>query len=264
MQRRVAGPVAGLILLLCSNAEAQTRTGDPAAVEPVSNWYVDLDAGYRLPGQEWVERFSSELYAETAAYDVRYRTSEGGVFGVGAGRRLWRSLAVGVGFTYFDAATDVRVAGSVPHPLFTRRPRPLEYGPEDTRFTEVGVHFHAGWTFRITDRIDLRLAGGPSLFEVRRDRLTRIEPSEAGPPYDEVAPGGDVRARPRRRIPGANAGIDLTYYFARSLAPGAFFWRAGIGGFVRWTGETAERPEPESEPLTVRSWQGGLSFRIAF
>lgn len=263
-QRRVAGSAAGLILLLCSNAGAQARTGEPAAVEPVSNWYVELDAAYRPPGQAWVERLSKPLYGETAAFNVRYRPSEEAMFGVGAGRRLWRSLAVGVGVTYFQTTSGTRVAGSVPHPLFFRRPRTFEHAPADTRFTEVGVHLHAGWTFRITDRIDLRLTGGPSLFEVKRDHLTGIETSEVGPRYAEVTPAGDMRATARTRIPGANAGIDLTYYFARNLEPGAFFWKAGIGGFVRWAGGRAKLPEPESEPLTVQSWQGGLSLRIRF
>lgn len=263
-QRRVAGSAAGLILLLCSHAVAQTLTGAADAVEPVSNWYLELDAAYRPPGQAWVERLSKHLYDETAAFNVRYRPSEDASFGVGAGRRLWRSLAVGVGLTYFRTMSGTRVSGSVPHPLFTGRPRTFEHAPDDTRFREVGVHLHAGWTFRITDRIDLRLVGGPSLFDVRRDRLTGIDTSETGPRYEEVTSAGDMRAVAQRRIPGVNAGIDLTYYFARNLEPGSFFWKAGIGGFARWVGGTAELPEPESEPLSVRSWQGGLSLRIRF
>jgi len=251
-----------VLLLLCSNAGAQTRSGGPVG-EPVANWFVDLDAAYRYGDRAWIERLSKRLYDETASFDVRYLPSAGAAFGVRAGRRLWRALDVGVGATYFHTATGTRVTGSVPHPLFFRRPRDLEHAPEGTRSTEFGIHLDVGWTFRITERIDLRFAGGPSLFDIKRDRLTSIETSEVGPPFGQVT-ASDERAIARARFPGANAGIDLTYYFVRSLDPGARFWKAGVGGFVRWARGTVELPELGLERWTVESWRGGLGFRLRF
>ncbi len=261
--RRTPWWAAGALLLVCSNAGAQTGTGEPSG-EPDANWYVDLDAAYRPGGQAWTEHLSRQLYDETAAFDVRYLPSTGAAFGAGAGRRLWGALSIGIGVTYFRTATGTQVTGEVPHPLFVGRPRALAHAPDGVRFTELGVHLRAGWTLRVSDRVDITLAGGPSLFEVRRDRLTSIETSEVGAPYDQVTSAGELRAAARKRIPGVNASIDLTYYFARSLEPGSYFWKAGIGGYVRWAGGEVEPPAFGAERWTVGSWRGGLGFRFRF
>lgn len=251
----------GLLLLLPSAAAAQAQ-GEPR--QPVANWYLDLDAAYQARDRAWTERLAMPFHGEDATFDVGYVPSAGAAYGGSAGRRLWSNLTVGVGITYLDASTGTRVTGSVPHPLFFRRPREIEYEVSDVRRTEVGLHAHAGWTLHVSDRIDIRVTGGPSTFAVTRDRLSRIGASEAGPPYDQVMVD-DERSSVRARFPGVNAGIDLTYHVFKSLEPGAFFWTAGIGGFVRWAGRITERSEGESdEAVAVGGWQGGLGFRLRF
>ena len=255
----------GLCLLLCPGATAQTLGGE-AVSEPIANWYVDLDAAYQVSGRSWTARLSRPLYDETAAFEVSYLPSAGTAFAAGAGRRLWSNLAVGIEASYLRTAADTRASGFVPHPLFVDQPREPKQELEAVTLTEVGVHLRASWTFWISDRVDVRLAAGPSLLEVTRDRVTGIGTRELGPPrYDvALAPDGSQRTATRQRIPGVNAGIDLTYHLFRSVEPGALFWTAGLGGFARWTRAVDRSEFQGDEVTTVGGWRGGLGFRLRF
>jgi len=255
-----------VLMLLGGTAGAQSpeEARAPELRRPMERVYLNLDAAYHSEEHLLVQRLSTPLYDETRTFEARHASPVGVGFGAALGVRVWNNLAVGLGGSYFRIRNAVDVAGHVPHPLFYRRPRETEHQPGGFDRTEVGVHLQVVWTIRLADRLDVALSAGPSVFRVELDRVSTIRTDEVGPPYDAVRV--DIgRALARKDLAGANAGIDLTYHLFRSMEPGASFWAAGVGIFVRWTTGTSALPEfGPDETIEVGGLQVGAGLRFRF
>lgn len=270
-------PVAGssliLVVLMFFSGPAEAQTAEEERQAPARSGsrlmrigYLNLNAVYPSPEEYAVrQRLSMPLYDETAAFDVRHVSSRRVPLDASAGLRVWSNLAVGVGVTYLRTRQGVDVRGTVPHPLFYDRPREVRQLPDGFRRTEVAAHLQGSWTIPLAGRLDLALSAGPSLLFVKHDSVSAIAVREVGAPYDQART--DVtRAAVRKRVPGANVGVDLTYHFIARRDPGTSFWTAGIGIFARWTTATAA-PEPEFEPeqaVETGSLQAGAGLRFRF
>ena len=230
--------------------------------------YFNLNAMYPIEDHHALsQRVPLTVYEEEAVFDFRRAMpSRVGLDGA-VGLRVWSNLAVGLGVTYSSAATDVDVTGSVPHPLFHNRPREAEGRLGGFNRTELGIHPHAAWTFPLAGRLDLAFSAGPSLLAVEIDRAN---PDVGAFSLHETAPYDTVqfdfgRESVQKRVLGASVGVDLTCHFIRSLEPGALFWTAGIGVFVRWTTATSALPEFGSdETLDVGGLRAGAGLRFRF
>ena len=270
-------PVAGIwsilvVLVLCGGpAEAQTAEERQASARSGSRLmrigYLNLNAMY--PSREYAvsQRRSMALYDETADFDIRHASSRGVPLDASVGFRVWSNLSVGVGATYLRTGQGVDVTGTVPHPLFYDRPREVRQQPSGFRRTEIAAHLQAGWTIPLAGRLDLALSAGPSLLFVRHDSVSAIAVREVGAPYDQARTEVTRAAAVRKRVPGANVGVDLTYHFIARRNPGSVFWAAGIGIFARWTTGTATLPEPEFDPdqtIEAGGLQAGAGLRFRF
>lgn len=265
-------PVAGtssilvVLMLLGGSAEAQTAGEGQAPARSGSRLmrigYLNLNAVYPNPEEYSVrQRLSMPLYDETADYDVRHVSPRRVPLDASAGVRVWSNLAVGVGVTYLRTRQSVDVRGTVPHPLFYDRPRQVRQQPDGFRRTEVAAHLQGSWTIPLAGRLDLALSAGPSFLFVKHDSVSAVAVQEVGAPYDQ-ARAVATRAAVRKRVRGANVGVDLTYHFVARRNPGTLFWSAGIGIFARWTTATAA-PEPD-QPIEAGSLQAGAGLRFRF
>ena len=108
---------------------------------------------------------------------------------------------------------------------------------------------------RLSNRLDVALSAGPSLFLVTQDRVSEVAVEEAGAPYTEVL-ATPVKEAARTEAFGRNVGFDLTYRLARHL---------GAGVFVRWTEARAKLPEfgPDTT-VEAGGLQSGLGLRFRF
>lgn len=226
--------------------------------------YLNLNAAYQPGEHSLTQRLFTPLYDETATYDVNYVSSPDVALDAALGFRVWSNLAVGLGATQFRYRHGVDVTGTVPHPLFYMRHREARDRPGGFDRTDVGVHLQVAWVARMADRLDVTLSAGPSLLRVELDWVSSIVPLEVGPPYDAVQ--ADLsRASLRKNVPGVNAGVDLMYHLARSLEPGARFWTAGIGIFLRWTAGTSALDEfGPDETIALGGLHGGVGLRFRF
>ena len=232
--------------------------------------YLNINAMYPIEGHALSQSFAPEVYGEPAAFDFRHVTPSRVGVDADLGLRVWSNLAVGLGVTHSSAPTDVDLTGSVPHPLFYERPRELmdRLGRFYDR-TDLGIHLHAAWTIPLAARLDVVLSAGPSLFFVELDRVDPLDESGVSltkeePPYNEVHVDFG-RGSVQKRVPGASAGVDVTYHLIRRSEPGAFFWTAGIGVFARWTRGTSALPEfGTDETLDVGGVRAGAGLRFRF
>ena len=231
--------------------------------------YVNLNWAYLLADRSWSQSLSRPLYDETATFAVRHAASRGGGLDAAAGLRVFRGLAVGVGAARFRTDKTVALTGSVPHPLFygADRARPVNELLTGYGRNELGVHLLVSWTIPVTGRIDLALSGGPSWFFVEHDYVdgARIRISETGSPYNRVGVAEVRSASVRKRVRGANVGVDVTHHLYRSREPGALFWTVGVGAFARWTTGTSALPEfGPIETIDVGGFQTGAGLRFRF
>ena len=257
-------------LLLGGSAGAQTPEGSGRLMR---GGYVNLNWAYLLPDRSWSQSLERRLYNEDATFEVRHAASRSGGPDVAAGLRVFSGLAVGVGAARFRTNKTVALTGSVPHPLFYSRAgadRTRKVSQQLTGYgrTELGVHLLVSWTIPVTGRIDLALSGGPSWFFVDHDHVVDgagIRTTETGSPYNRVDVAEVRRASVRKRVRGANVGVDVTYHLYRSLEPGALFWTVGVGAFARWTTGTSALPEfGPAETIDVGGFQTGAGLRFRF
>lgn len=241
-----------------NDAQAPVRSGTGLMV----GGYLNVNGAYMARDHSSIQRLSVPLYDETAVLEARHAGSRGVGLDAAAGVRVWSGFSVGLGVTHFRTANDVEVTGTVPNPLVRDRAREVHHRPEGFDRTDIGMHLHAAWTIRLSDRIDLALSAGPSIFQVKQDSVSGIDPREV-PPYDEVQV--DVgRASVSKTLIGANVGADLTCHMVRSLEPGALFWTVGIGVFVRWTEGTSTLTESGPEELEAGGLRAGAGLRFRF
>lgn len=262
-------PTAGASILaaalfLSSPAAAQTGAEAEGRSRLMEIGYININGGYQIGDSAVLQRFSQQLFGETAAFDVRHATSDGVALDGGLGLRVWNNLAVGAAVTRYSTRSTVVVTGEVPHPLFTARHRDWRHELGGYHRTEIAVHVHAVWTFRLAERIDVAVSAGPSHFNVKQDRVAGIRPGRGAPP--DYAVEADFDSAPARaQAVGANVGVDVTYHLIRRTRPGQLFWTAGIGVFARWTTAmsdlTAFGPD---QTVEVGGVQSGIGLRFRF
>ena len=253
---RLTRLLLGVALLPLAADIAGAQTPDPQPTSrPVQNAYLNLNVAMQDGNRALIGSMTMPLYDETAAFDVLHASSGGLTFDGSIGVRLWQNFALGLGVTRFRAPSSVDVRGSVPHPLFFGRPRLVELQPAGFDHGQVGVHLQLVWLLQLSDRIDVALSAGPSLFLVTQDRVSEVALGEAGAPYTDVL-ATPVKETARTEAFGGNVGLDLTYRLARHL---------GAGFFVRWTEARAKLPEfgPDTT-VEAGGLQSGLGLRLRF
>ena len=269
-----SGPRAGrrgaliLVLLLSVGgiAEAQeARALEPRETfTPIRKGYINLNMARQIGHRALRNSLTRTLYEEPETVHVNRASTPGDLLDAAMGFRVWKNLAIGLGVTYSRTESNVDVTGTVPHPLFYGQYREWQSQASILDDIQIGFHPHMAWTIRLGGRFDVALSAGPSLFRVERDGVFAITTGEVGLPYSEVQVDVD-HATLKKNIPGANVGLDLTYHLIRRLEPGALFWTAGIGVFVRWTTATSTFTEFEpDQDIEVGGLQAGAGFRFRF
>ena len=217
--------VACLALLASTDARAQMQWTDLG--------FVNINGIYQVGDRSFTETLTSTVYNETATYDVRHDISGGAAFDVSGGVKVWRNLAAGFGLSIFNTSSTVALTGSVPHPVFVDRPRSVTHQEGGLDHRQLGYHFQATWVMPVTDKIDIAVFGGPSIFNVSQALVTDVEIVEVGAPFDTARVNRVVTSQSSKNGFGGNVGVDLTYLFTA---------RVGAGLLLRWVGASVDLP----------------------
>jgi opacity protein-like surface antigen len=236
---------AGLICLaacaFASPASAQMTWTDKG--------FVNANVGFQLGSQDFTVATPFEIYNEPGTVTSTMDVKGGGFFDVSAGYKVWRNLAVGIGYTFTDGSTDAAVTASVPDPLFFDQPRTVTATGSGVGHTEQQIHLTGTWMIPVTDKIDVGLAFGPTIFSVKQDIPNGVDVTEPGPTVTRVNAGSvDETAV------GIHLGVDVTYL----ITP-----RIGVGGLARYTRGSVE-VENASENLKAGGFQIGAGVRFRF
>jgi hypothetical protein len=237
---------AGLLCLaMCAaiapNAQAQMTWTDKA--------FVNVSGGFQGGSRTLTTSTPFDIYDETGLVSSSQEVTGGGFFEIGAGYKVWENLAVGLAFSHSGSSSDAAVSASVPDPLLFDHQRPVSASVTDLKHSENVLHFVGTWMVPVTDKIDVGLSAGPSIFNVKQELPSAVVVAEPGPTVSSVSVD-DVK----KTTLGINLGVDVTYL----VTP-----RVGVGGLARYTWGSAEL-DGASDNLTVGGFQIGGGLRLRF
>lgn len=211
--------------------------------------FVNLTGGVQVGSHSLASSTGFEIYAEPGTVDTTQDVKSGGLFDVTAGYKVWRNLAVAVGYSWTSSNADAAVQASIPDPVFFDRPRAVQTTASGLEHSESVVNISGVWMVPVTDKIDVGVSAGPSIFNVKQDVPSGLTVAEPGPTVSQV----NVNSVSETTV-GLNFGVDVTYM----INP-----RFGVGGLARYTWGSADL-EGASDKLTVGGFHIGAGLRVRF
>jgi hypothetical protein len=224
----------------------------PAAAQQLQ-WtdkaFVNATFGGQVGSHDLASTQTFTLYDENATVNSSQKVKSGPFFDVGFGYKVWQNVAVGAAFTHMSNKSDIAINASIPDPFFFDQPRSVTASATDAKHSENALHLDATWMMPVTDKIDVGISAGPSIYFVKQDIVTALAVSEPGPTVQTPA-----FTRASKTTGGFNAGVDVTYLLTKE-------W--GIGGLARFTWASVKL-EGTSDKLTVGGLQLGVGVRRRF
>lgn len=228
-------------LVLPSDAHAQMQWTDQG--------FFNVNFGFQTGSRSLNTTTTFDIYEETGSVSSTQDVEGGPLFDVSGGYKVWRNLALGVGYSRVSSSSGLSLTGSIPDPVFFDRPRPVTATAGDAEHTEQAIHLQGVWMVPVTDTFDVGVGFGPTIFMIKQDIPTALSVSEPGPTVSSVTVS-DVS----KTTVGFHAGVDMTYLVTR---------RAGIGVNARYVWGSADL-EGTDDSLTLGGFQIGGGVRIRF
>lgn len=236
-------------VLLCVAICAAFAPAAHAQMTWTDQGFVNVSIGVQGGSRTLQANTTFPLYDEEAVVQTSQEVGGGFLFEVSGGWKVWRNLAIGLGFTRTSSQADATVSGQIPDPVFFDQPRPVTASASDLGHSETAVNISAVWMIPVTDKVDVALVGGPTIFSVNQDIPGSLTISEPGPTVSQVTVNS-----PSESAVGIHLGVDVTYM----VTP-----RFGVGGLARFTRGSVDL-EGASDSLTVGGFQIGAGLRVRF
>jgi hypothetical protein len=237
----VAGTTLALATIFASDASAQMQWTDKG--------FVNFTLGAQAPSKELATNTTFDLYNEPGTLSTTQDVAGGFFFDISAGYKVWRNLAVGIGFSRVGSEADLVVEAQVPDPDFFESPRLVSANVSGAKHSQPALHLTGTWMMPVTDKVDLGFQFGPSIFFVSQDLPTGVSVTEPGPTLNSIT----VSSVDSTSV-GFHFGVDMTYL----VTP-----RIGAGVLARFSWGSADL-ENTDESLTLGGFQIGGGVRVRF
>ena len=213
--------------------------------------------GYQVSSEELRQRFEFRAYGETARILATHDAMGGTLFDVGGLIEVWEALSFGASYAETTGSDTTTITGTVPHPLFAASDRSIPTQTPDLTREERSVHIHLAWRLELPiEKLDLRVMGGPSYFNLTQSIVTGADIGEVGPPFATVSVDRIAIGNLMKNAWGGHAAVDIAYMVSPNV---------GVGGFVRFAqGSTTLRVGDADVSVTVGGLQTGGGIRIRF
>jgi hypothetical protein len=209
---------AALCLVLCAlvapTAHAQMKWTDKG--------FANISIGGQAGSHDVATNTSFDLYDEQAKVATTQKVGGGALFDINAGYKVWRNLVAAVGYSIVSSSADAAVAATIPDPQVFDRPRAVTASASDLNHTENAINLMGVWMVPVTDKIDVGVNFGPTIFIVSQDLPSTISVSEPGPTVTNLATDSV-----NKTTAGINLGVDVTYLVKKRLG-------ARAGGLVAY------------------------------
>jgi hypothetical protein len=243
---------ATILLALATPATAQLRNAPPKP----ARFTLSVSGGAQAAPNDVADHITLLKNLETETIDVKYPMKPQALVDVGAGVRVWKNLGLGVAVSRATGSGTADVTASVPHPFFFNQARTVTGTEQGIIHAETGVHLQLQYLVPASGHLRFVLAAGPTWATVEHEVVNSLTVVESYP-YDTAAFGGAVTKLSKASAVGFNAGIDVTWMFARN---------AGVGGLIRYTRADVEVGAGEGRTLAMKAGgvQAGAGIRVAF
>jgi hypothetical protein len=231
---------AAIALAVAAPAQAQMVWQDRG--------YVNVNGLVQTVSRDVSATGSFDLYDEVATFQAPREIGGGAVLDLSGGYKVWRNLAIGLGYSRFSNTDNVTVTAQIPDPILFDSPNQQTLSAGDLEHSESAVHVSAVWFWPVTDKIDVAVSAGPSFFTVKQTSVTSITVQ----PNTSVATGVNI-SNVKESGTGGHVGLDVTYL----LTP-----RIGAGVLLRYAGTSVDLPGADG--LGVGGFQLGLGARLRF
>ena len=193
------------------------------------------------------------VYEEPGSLQSTSRFDSDGIIDISLGARVWSNMGVAIGYHAKSTTGTAEVQGSIPHPIFYDRPRSFTDSIDGIDRDESATHVQIGWMIPVNDKVDVFVYAGPSFYRLKQEVVSDLAVAEQGPPFTSVVVQPTVSLL-KENVTGYNVGADATYmlYTSDTL-------RFGLGGFLRFTGATANINLGDA---TTETDLGGVQFGV--
>lgn len=228
-----------------------------AAVAPTAHaqmtWtdkgFLNITGGAQGGSHDLATSTRFDLYDESATVGSSQKVKGGSFFDVSAGYKVRRNLVAGIGVGRSGSKGNAAITALIPDPRVFDQLRPASSSAADLKHSETAVHLFAAWMVPVTDKIDVGISAGPTVFFVKQDLPSAVTVTEPGPTVGQV-----TTTQADKSTVGLNLGLDVTYLVSK---------RWGVGGLARYTRGSASL-DGASDKLSVGGFQIGAGLRLRF
>lgn len=235
--------------LLCLAFCALAAPSAHAQMKWTDKGFGNINIGAQSGSHDVATATTFVVYEEDAHVNTAQKTGGGFLFDLNGGYKVWSNLVVAVGYTFMSDSTDGTVTASIPDPRIFDSPRHVNATATDLSHAEHAINFMGVWMVPVTDKVDVGISFGPTIFMVKQELPDTITFTEPGPSVTGV-----TKKDVNKTTGGVNFGVDVTYLLTK---------KAGIGGILRYTWGSVDL-DGASDKLTVGGFQIGVGARYRF
>ena len=211
--------------------------------------FFNVNLGAQAPSQTLSAETFPEIYGEPASIRSTQDVGGGLFFDISAGYKVWRNLAVGLGYTHVGSTGDLLVDGLIPDPIEFDNPRAVTAIVPDAHHTQHSIHLTGTWMMPVTDKVDVGFQFGPTIFMVNQELPSDFTVTEPAP---TITASGFEKID--KTTVGVHFGVDMTYL----ITP-----RYGVGVLARYTVGSADIAG-SGDSVIVGGLQFGGGLRVRF
>ena len=237
--------VAVLCLAFCAFAAPRAY----AQMKWTDKGFANINIGGQSGSHSVETTTTFVVYDEDAHITTTQKTGGGFLFDMNGGYKVWSNLVAAVGYTFMSDSTDGAVTASIPDPAVFDRPRTVNATADNLKHTENALNFMGVWMVPVTDKVDVGISFGPTVFFVKQELPDEIQFTEPAPTVT-----GLTKKSVSKTTGGINLGVDVTYLLTKKM---------GVGGILRYTWGSVDL-EGASDKLTVGGFQIGVGARYRF
>jgi len=236
---------AVLCLVFCALAAPRAH----AQMKWTDKGFANINIGGQSGSHDVTTTTTFTVYDEDAHVTTAQKTGGGFLFDINGGYKVWSNLVVAVGYTFMSDSTDGTVTASIPDPAVFDKPRTVNTTADNLKHTENAINFMGVWMVPVTDKVDVGISFGPTIFMVKQELPDTLTFTEPGP-----AVTGLTKKDVNKTSAGINLGVDVTYLLTKKM---------GVGGILRYTHGSVDL-DGSSDSLTVGGFQIGIGGRYRF
>ena len=208
--------------------------------------FFAVDFGVQLATHEFDTDATFSLYDENGRLQTTQDGKNSPFIEFRGGYKVWSNLLVGVGYSWATSKSDVAITASIPDPAVFDHLRTATLSAADASTSEGALDFSGTWMVPVTDKIDVGVLAGPTVFFLKKDVVSSVTTTEPGPVATAT-----ITEESETNV-GFHLGVDLHYFINQQYA---------IGGLARYS---YGKVDVSTGPAKVGGFQLGAGVRYRF